>query len=104
MRRLQRGVAVTAALAALLVLAPQAGAHPSGKLRADLAAVVYGPLTPDKRDSALTAALGGKSRHRVERVPGGYQRVVQYRDIDARIPSASSSYGIQSGTRLVCTR
>jgi len=44
-------------------------------------------LTPDKRDSALAAALGGRSRHRVERVPGGYQRVVQYRDIDARIPS-----------------
>ncbi|MFL5618946.1 MAG: hypothetical protein ACJ79A_11225 [Gemmatimonadaceae bacterium] len=42
-------------------------------------------LTPDKRDSAIAAALGGKSRSRVERVAGGFQRVVQYRDIDARV-------------------
>ncbi|PYP79366.1 MAG: hypothetical protein DMD35_08595, partial [Gemmatimonadetes bacterium] len=44
-------------------------------------------LTADKRDSAIAAALGGKSRSRVERVPGGFQRVVEYRDIDTRLPS-----------------
>ena len=44
-------------------------------------------LTADRRDSAITAALGGKTRSRTERVTGGFQRVVEYRDIDARIPS-----------------
>ena len=44
-------------------------------------------LTPDQRDSAIAAALGGKARSRVERVPRGFQRVVEYHDIDSRIPS-----------------
>jgi hypothetical protein len=44
-------------------------------------------LTADRRDSAIAAALGGKSRSRVERVPGGFQRIVEYRDIDARLPA-----------------
>ena len=49
MRGLRRGLGVAAALAAVLVLAPPSGAQPSGKLRADLAAVVYGPARPDAR-------------------------------------------------------
>ena len=43
-------------------------------------------LTADRRDSAIAVALGGKSRSLVERVPGGFQRVLDYHDIDARIP------------------
>jgi subtilisin family serine protease len=49
-RRLRRGLVITAALAAVLVLAPPAGA---GKLRTDLAALVYGPLEPDRQVSRL---------------------------------------------------
>ena len=44
-------------------------------------------LTADRRDSAIAIALGGKSRSRVERVPNGFQRILEYRDIDARIPA-----------------
>jgi autotransporter translocation and assembly factor TamB len=44
-------------------------------------------LTADRRDSAIAVALGGKSRSLVVRVPGGFQRVVEYHDIDARLPS-----------------
>ncbi len=69
MRRLRRGIAVTVALAALLVLAPQAGAHPSGKLRPDLAAIVYGPLRPDAR----------VSRRIADRRPGEIAYFVQVR-------------------------
>ena len=43
-------------------------------------------LTIDQRDSAIARALGGKSRSRVGRVPNGFQRIIEYRDIDARIP------------------
>ena len=43
-------------------------------------------LTADRRDSAIAVALGGKSRSRVERVPNGFQRILEYRDLDARIP------------------
>ena len=44
-------------------------------------------LTPDRRDSAIAIALGGSARSRTERVPGGFQRVLDYHDIDARLPS-----------------
>ncbi|HEV7992692.1 MAG TPA: hypothetical protein VGP25_12760 [Gemmatimonadaceae bacterium] len=44
-------------------------------------------LTRDGRDSAIAAALGGSARSRTERVPGGFQRVLDYHDIDARLPS-----------------
>ncbi|MCY7379869.1 MAG: hypothetical protein LH467_11120, partial [Gemmatimonadaceae bacterium] len=44
-------------------------------------------LPADRRDAAITAALGVSARSRTERVPGGFQRVVEFRDIDARIPS-----------------
>ena len=44
-------------------------------------------LPADRRDAAITAALGVSARSRTVRVPGGYQRVLEYRDIEARIPS-----------------
>ena len=44
-------------------------------------------LTADRRDSAIARALAGTSRARVERVPRGFQRVVDYHDIDARLPT-----------------
>jgi hypothetical protein len=44
-------------------------------------------LTADRRDSAIARALAGTSRARVERVPGGFQRIVDYHDIDARLPT-----------------
>ena len=44
-------------------------------------------LTADRRDSAIAVALGGKARSLVVRVPGGFQRVLDYHDIDARLPS-----------------
>jgi hypothetical protein len=44
-------------------------------------------LTPDKRDSAIAVALGGSARSRIERVAGGFQRVLDYHDIDARLPN-----------------
>ena len=56
--------------------------------------VVYRrPWQPDstlpaaRREAAIVAALGASARSRTERVPGGFQRVVEFRDIDARIPS-----------------
>jgi hypothetical protein len=44
-------------------------------------------LTPDRRDSAIARALGDQARSRTERVPGGYQRVLDYHDLDARLSS-----------------
>jgi translocation and assembly module TamB len=44
-------------------------------------------LTADGRDSAIAAALAGKARALIERVPRGFQRVLDYHDIDARLPS-----------------
>ena len=44
-------------------------------------------LTADRRDSAIAAALGGKSRSLIVRVPNGFQRVLDYHDLDARLPS-----------------
>lgn len=43
-------------------------------------------LAADKRDEAIAAALGTNARKRTQRVPGGYQRVLDYRHINARIP------------------
>ena len=38
------------------------------------------------RDSLIRAALAGDGRYRVEEIPGGYQRVMEFRQIDAEIP------------------
>ncbi|MFL5608224.1 MAG: hypothetical protein ACJ8AD_17355, partial [Gemmatimonadaceae bacterium] len=43
-------------------------------------------LPADRRDAAIAAALLSTARSRTERVPGGFQRVLEYHDIDARIP------------------
>ncbi|MEO7714337.1 MAG: hypothetical protein ABIV10_15600, partial [Gemmatimonadaceae bacterium] len=44
-------------------------------------------LASDRRDAAIAAALRATARSRTERVPGGFQRVIEFRDVDARIPS-----------------
>jgi len=50
------------------------------------------PWTPDStlsaaaRDSAVAKALALDARKRTIRVPGGYQRTLDYRNIDARLP------------------
>ncbi|MDQ6635916.1 MAG: hypothetical protein M3Z10_14285, partial [Gemmatimonadota bacterium] len=43
-------------------------------------------LPADRRDGAIAAALLSTARSRTERVAGGFQRVVEYHDIDTRIP------------------
>lgn len=45
-------------------------------------------LSPAERESAITVALGIDNRMYVERVPGGFQRVSDFRHIDAHIPLA----------------
>jgi hypothetical protein len=44
-------------------------------------------LPADRRDAAIAAALGASARSRTERVAGGFQRVLDYHDIDARLPA-----------------
>ena len=44
-------------------------------------------LPADRRDAAIAAALGADARSRTERVPGGFQRVLYYHDIDAVLPA-----------------
>jgi hypothetical protein len=46
-----------------------------------------GTLPADRRDASIAAALGANTRSLTERVPGGFQRVLQYHDIDARLPA-----------------
>ena len=43
-------------------------------------------LPADRRDAAIAAALGANARSRTVRVPGGFQRVLYYHDIDADLP------------------
>jgi len=43
-------------------------------------------LPADRRDAAIAAALGANARSRTVRVPGGFQRVLYYHDIDAVLP------------------
>ena len=49
-------------------------------------------LPADKRDAAIAAALGASARSRTERVPGGFQRVLEYHDIDARLPAVALAH------------
>ena len=49
-------------------------------------------LPADRRDAAIAAALGTGARSRTERVPGGYQRVLDYHDIDAVLPSVALAH------------
>ncbi|MDQ6886408.1 MAG: translocation/assembly module TamB domain-containing protein [Gemmatimonadota bacterium] len=54
--------------------------------------MVRTPWTPNDtlsgaaRDSAIAVALGGESRTRVERVPGGFQKVTLFRDVTGALP------------------
>jgi translocation and assembly module TamB len=43
-------------------------------------------LTPAQRDSAIRVALDTTSRANIERVPGGFQNVQEYREMYARLP------------------
>lgn len=43
-------------------------------------------LPADRRDAVIAAALGADARSRTIRVPGGFQRVLYYHDIDAVLP------------------
>jgi hypothetical protein len=43
-------------------------------------------LPADRRDAVIAAALGADARSRTVRVPGGFQRVLFYHDIDAVLP------------------
>ena len=43
-------------------------------------------LSPSARDSALRDVLSGKSRLMVQRVPGGYEKVIQLDTLNARVP------------------
>lgn len=45
-------------------------------------------LTPEERAAALRNALAGDARENVVAVPGGYQNVMEFREIDARLPDA----------------
>jgi autotransporter translocation and assembly factor TamB len=50
-------------------------------------------LAPDALAAAITAALSPAARKRTERVPGGYQRVLDYRAIDASLPAIAIGQG-----------
>ena len=52
-------------------------------------------LTAAARDSAITKALDPAARKRTMRVPNGYQRVLDYRNIDAHLPSVTMAHGKQ---------
>ena len=49
-------------------------------------------LPADKRDAAIAAATGAGARTRTERVRNGFQRVVEYHHIDARVPEISLAH------------
>jgi hypothetical protein len=58
-------------------------------------------LPKDQRDSVVSAALSPASRRRTERVPGGYQRVLRYHDIDALLPMiAIGQHGAPTAVRI----
>ena len=52
-------------------------------------------LPAAKREAAVAKALDSSARKRTVRVPGGYQRVLDYRNIDARLPSVRIAHGGQ---------
>ncbi|HEX6535471.1 MAG TPA: translocation/assembly module TamB domain-containing protein [Gemmatimonadaceae bacterium] len=57
-------------------------------------------LRAAERDSVIRAALGGDTRARVERVAGGFQTVMDYRDIQASLPHIRLA-DPDSGSRLI---
>ncbi len=52
-------------------------------------------LSPAARDSAVAKALAPDARRRTVRVPGGYQRVLDYRNIDAKLPVVTIGHDAQ---------
>lgn len=57
-------------------------------------------LSPAGRDSAIAIALGGGSRMHVARVEGGFQKVSDFRNIDARLPLVRLSEPGTGGHRI----
>ena len=57
-------------------------------------------LTPAGQDSAIAVALGGGSRMHVERVDGGFQKVSDFRNIDAQLPLVRLSEPGTGGHRI----
>jgi hypothetical protein len=55
-------------------------------------------LPADRRDAAIAAALGADARSRTVRVPGGFQRVLYYHDIDAHLPELRLAHDGQPTT------
>ena len=65
------------------------------------------PWSPDsalpaaERQRAITAALAPTARKRTERVAGGYQRVLDYHDIDASLPTITiGQHGAPTTVRI----
>jgi hypothetical protein len=52
-------------------------------------------LAPSQRDAAVAAALSDSARRRTERVPNGFQRVLDYHDIDAHLDAVKIPGGGQ---------
>lgn len=57
-------------------------------------------LSRAERDSVIRATLGGETRALVERVPGGFQTVMDYKDIQASLPHIRLA-DPDSGSRLI---
>ncbi|MDB4898983.1 MAG: hypothetical protein JWN53_791, partial [Gemmatimonadetes bacterium] len=55
-------------------------------------------LSERQRDSAIAAALSPTARRRTERVAGGYQRVLDYHDLDATLPAVRLAHDGQPTT------
>lgn len=54
-------------------------------------------LTPAEREAAIQEALEGGSREHVVEVAGGYQNVMEFRDLDAEIPRALMAHPDSAG-------
>ncbi|MDB4880596.1 MAG: hypothetical protein JWL60_2042 [Gemmatimonadetes bacterium] len=54
-------------------------------------------LAPAEQRAAVERTLAATARSRTEAVPGGYQRVLEYRNIDASIPSIVLPRGSEPG-------
>ena len=57
-------------------------------------------LAPAARDSAIAKALEPNARKRTERVAGGFQRVLDYHDIDAHIPAVRIATGAPTAVEI----
>ena len=68
--------------------------------------MVKRPWLPDSslggaaRDSAIAAALGGGTRAQVGAVSGGHQQVMDFRDINAKLPLARLAHPDEDAARI----